>query len=444
MLFAEGEHMASCSVGLPAILGGAPAVTLDQREANRWPILTAEDEHAVLGVLRGGDLSMHPVTREMEEDYKAYFGRRHALAHCNGTAALLAAFWALDLEPGSEVLVPSATFWASVVPMLWCGLVPVFCESERARMGIDPEDAASKVTARTRAMVVVHLFGMPSRMTELGALAAKHDLKVIEDASHAHGATWRGRKCGTLGDISVFSLQGQKLAPAGEGGVFLTDSDAYMERATCMGDMRRMMEMTTAARRFAGTTFGVKTRMAPMSAAVARVQLKHLDERNARRTRNVEYLARRLAGLGFQTFPAPEHVQRVYFEFLVGYDAAAGGLERARLIEALVAEGCSVGFPRYPLVHQQPLFTEGAFAKIAGMRSVKELPRYAADALPRTIALNAQMLKLPSFPSASEELLEQYACAFEKVMARAGEIARAGGGSAGVGAPSKGSGASRG
>ncbi|MCH8054291.1 MAG: DegT/DnrJ/EryC1/StrS family aminotransferase, partial [Planctomycetes bacterium] len=191
----------------PALLGGPKAVTLDATEANRWPIITEEDEAAVLQVLRDGDLSQHPVTRQLEDDYRAYFGRRHALAHCNGTAALLAAFFALDLEPGDEVLVPSATFWASVVPMLWVGALPVFCESEPDRLGLDPEDVARKITPRTRAMVVVHLWGMPSRMTELFEIAERHKLKIIEDASHAQGATWRGRKCGTLGDISVFSLQ---------------------------------------------------------------------------------------------------------------------------------------------------------------------------------------------------------------------------------------------
>lgn len=414
--------------GQPAILGGPPAVTMDGRESNRWPIITAEDEAAVLEVLRDGDLSTHRVARQLEDDYRQYFGVPHALSHCNGTAALLAAFFALDLEPGSEVLVPSSTFWASVVPMLWCGLVPVFCESEPERMGIDPEDAARKITPRTRAIVVVHLFGMPCKMTELLALAQRHDLKVIEDASHAHGATWRGRRCGSLSDIAVFSLQGHKLAPAGEGGVFLTSNDAYMERAMCMGDMVRMLEMRTPAARFAGTTFGIKTRMAPMSAAVARVQLRRLDERNARRAENILYLSERLERLGFHTFRAPPHIRRVYFEFLVRYDAGRSGLDRERLVEALRAEGCDVGFPRYPLVHQQPLFTEGAFRQIAAMRGLTGLPVYRPDALPRTEAANQELLKLPAFPSAPRALLDQYAAAFEKVMANAGAIAtRAGG-----------------
>ena len=150
---------------LPALLGGPKAVTLDATDANRWPILTEEDEAAVCAVLRDGDISLHPVTRQLEEDYRNLLGVRHALAHCNGTAALFAAFFALDLEPGDEVLVPSATFWASVVPMLWLGAIPVFCGSEPQRLGLDPEDVERKITSRTRAMVVVHLWGMPCKMT---------------------------------------------------------------------------------------------------------------------------------------------------------------------------------------------------------------------------------------------------------------------------------------
>src|SRR5262249_24880959 len=130
----------------PAILGGYPSVILDQSSANRWPILSVDDENAVLAVMRDGDLSFNRVTQELERDYCELTGRRYALAHCNGTAALLAAFLALDLEPGDEILVPSATFWASVVPMLWTGALPVFCESEPNQLGIDPADAELKIT----------------------------------------------------------------------------------------------------------------------------------------------------------------------------------------------------------------------------------------------------------------------------------------------------------
>ena len=163
--------MAHAAESLPAILGGDPAVTLDQSAANRWPVFTEEDEAAVLTILRDGDLSTHPVVRELEDDYRQYFGARHALAHCNGTAALMAAFFAADLRPGDEIIVPSATWWASAVPALWLGAIPVFAESEERRGGLDPDDVTRKITARTRAIVVVHLWGMPCRMTRLLALA---------------------------------------------------------------------------------------------------------------------------------------------------------------------------------------------------------------------------------------------------------------------------------
>ena len=399
-----------------AIHGGPKAVTLDQTAANRWPIITAEDEAAVIDVMRHGDLSCHPVTRELEHDYQQRFGRTHALAHANGTLALLAAFHALNLKPGDEVLVPSATFWASVLPMLWVGAVPVFCEIEGDRFGLDPEDVERKITPRTRAMVVVHLWGMPAKMTELRDIARRHDLRIIEDASHAHGASSRGIPSGAFGDISVFSLQTQKLAPAGEGGVLLTDNDEYFKRAMCLGDIARIIQLDSPERRFAATSFGIKMRMSPLSAAIGRVQLKHLDERNRQRKQNIEWLNGQLEGQGIESFPGPAHVERVYFENLVRYRPDQfGDLPLAKALAALQAEGCLVSQPRYPLVHQQPFFTEGHWKSIARTGDDSDATIVNVDGLPLTSARQHNMMRLPSFPSATPELLGQYAEAFTKV-----------------------------
>ena len=408
---------------IPAILGGTPVVTDDQAAANQWPIITEEDEAAVLAVMRDGNISTHGVIREFEEDYRRLTGMPCALAHANGTAALHAAFFALDLQPGDEVLVPSATFWASVLPIVWMGGVPVFCESEPERLGIDPVDAEAKITPKTRAIVVVHLWGLPSKMTEIYAIAAKHNLKIVEDAAHAHGASWRGRPCGSLGDLCVFSLQGDKLAPAGEGGMLLCREEVYFERAATFGDVTRTLELESDARRFAATSFGVKTRIAPISAALARSQLRHLAERNARRNANLEYLSKKLAAIGFDTFLAPDHIERTYFEFIIRRDPGRVPLAMDLLVAALRAEGCDVAAPRYPLVHQQPFFTEGHFAKIARLPANIEPPVYAPEDLPVTQAAGRELLKLPSFPQAEERLLDQYADAFAKVVAHAGGIA---------------------
>lgn len=413
------------AIELPAILGGTPAVNIDDAGANRWPILTDEEVSAVTEVLRSGELSLHRVTRDLEDDYKQVFGARHAIAYCNATSAIFAALHAFGLKPGDEVIVPSATYWASVMPALWCGAVPVFCESEPRQLGLDPEDVVRRITDRTKAMVLVHLWGMPSRMEALLPIAREYKLKVLEDASHAHGARWRGQRVGTFGDASVFSLQTNKLAPAGEGGILLTNDDELHEYVICLGHFERILDLPSSSRRFAGTGFGHKHRMAPLSAAVARVQLRHLPERNAHRNANIEYLSKRIEPLGINTFLPPDDVDRVYFLFMAQNNPDRTKLPTGVLVKALQAEGCKVAFPRYPLLHQQPVFTEGLFAALARIRDVPQAVRreYSVNDLPITTAANQNLVQLPSFPSAGRTLLDQYAFAFEKVVGAGTEIA---------------------
>lgn len=415
--------MNSDKTNLPAILGGVPAVTLSHESSNKWPDLTHDDEKAVLQIMRDGNISTHPVIRELENAYAEFTGQPYSLAHNNGTSALLAAFHSIGLQPGDEVLVPSATFWASVLPMLWVGAVPVFCESENERMGIDPIDLEKKITPKTRAIVVVHLWGLPSKMTEIFDIAKRYDLKIIEDASHTHGAYWRDRPCGSLGDISVFSLQGDKLAPAGEGGIFICSNYEYYEKAVCLGDITKIIELQTPSRRFAATSFGIKTRIAPLSAAIGLNQLKNLKDHNQMRGQNIKYLSNKLEKLGFHTFLPPDHIKRVYFEYLIRYDETKYPLPIELLAKALIKEGCQVAAPRYPLVHQQPFFTEGIFKDMLRLPSEHHLPSYENCSLPFTESANDSLLKLPSFPGPDNGILEQYAHAFEKVMSYSSEIA---------------------
>jgi dTDP-4-amino-4,6-dideoxygalactose transaminase len=411
---------------LPAILGGEQAVTLDQTEATRWPLIDNQDEHAVLEVLRSGNLSLHPIVEELENIYKERTQRQFALTHNNGTSAILAGLHAIGVQPFDEVIVPSATWWSSVMPVLHCGGVPVFAELEPECLGLDPEDVERKITEKTKAIVVVHLFGMPSKMDELVAIAKKHNLKILEDASHAHGAMYKGKPIGSFGDVSVFSMQGNKLCPSGEGGILLCDSQEVWESAVRLGHYERLLNLESNNKYFAATGFGFKFRMAPMAAALAVSQLSRMDERNTKRNENCIYLSNKLEALGIETFLAPKDVNRVYFEFLVRYDESKTGLPINDLATALQAEGADVAAPRYPLLHQQPVFTHNVWSKIARLPATEENPIHLYDPtdLPNTTLGNGSLLKLPAFPSANSDLLDQYSNAFEKVLSHSNDIPR--------------------
>jgi len=399
----------------PAILGGPAAVQWDDRQfesSQRWPILGPEELDSIQRIFDDGDISTHPLIRDLETAYCQRTGRQYGLAHNNGTAALMAAFFALGLEPGDQILVPTATFWASALPMMWHGLVPVFCESEPRTLGLDIRDVQAKMSPRVRAMVIVPLLGIPSEYQPLLEFARTHRLKVIEDASHAHGAVYKGQPVGSFGDISVFSLQGDKLAPAGEGGILLTDDYQYWEKAVCLGDITRIIELQTPARRFAATSFGLKTRIAPVSAAIALAQLRKLDHHNQIRKENLTRLSLALETFGFTTYRDQADWQRTYFEFLV--HVPHHGLNREQWLRALRAEGCRVMPPRYPLLHEQPFFTEGHFRQILRIDD-SLVPEYPPGGFEQTRQHSGQMIKFPTFPHKADGLLEQYIKAVHKV-----------------------------
>lgn len=354
--------------------------------------------------------------------YAERMKRKFALAHNNGTSALMAAFFALGLEQGDQILVPTATFWASILPMMWHGLVPIFCESEGETLGLDIDDLKRKINPKVKAMVIVPLCGIPSDYDALINFAKENNLKIIEDASHAHGASYKGQPIGSFGDISVFSLQGDKLAPAGEGGVFLTDSYEYWEKAVCMGDITRIIELDTDAQRFAATSFGIKTRIAPVSAAIGLAQLGKLDRHNKIRRDNLVRLSEALEQYGFNSFTDTKDRTRTYFEFLTV--CPNKDLSTEQWIKALAAEGCQVQQPRYPLVHEQPFFTEGAFRSILRIED-SMVPNYLPGGFEQTRQINQSMIKFPNFPNIEDSILNQYIQAIHKVGQNQTQIAEA-------------------
>ena len=432
--------MAATDSGL-ALLGGPALVTLDQTEAARWPLVEPEERAAVDEVLASGDWSTSPVAEQLEAEFAAYHGVRFALSTNNGTAALHAAFFALGLGPGDEVISPSATYWATAMPVLSCGAIPVFADVDPETLCLDPADVERRLTPRTRAIVVMHSGGMPCDMDALLDVARRHRLKLVEDASHAHGATFRGRKVGTFGDVAAFSLQTSKLCPAGEGGILLTDDAAVYRRATALGHYERLGRNEAPGEdpqdphgdeyaRFRHTSFGFKYRISPLNAALGRVSLAKLDARNARRNEGIAYLLNGIAEVPGITPPAiPDHIERVYYgQPRVAYDPDVYGVPVERFVDALRAEGARVTWGTQLRhrggLHTQPVFLEQAhwaFQHPANAASVAGV-RYGSGTLPTTDEPPRNRITLPSFPSPTKALLDQYIAAFHKVARNAGQL----------------------
>lgn len=406
-----------------ALLGGDRAVTLDQTEAMRWPPIDEEALAAVEEVIREGNWSTPPLTRQFETEFASYLGVRYALAHNNGTAALHAAVFSLGIGPGDEVIVPTQTPWFTVMPVLHVGAIPVFADCDPATANIDPADIARRITPRSKAVAVTHVGGRPVEMQPVLTLARQHGLKVIEDASHAHGASYQGSKIGSLGDVAAFSMQTGKLMPAGEAGVFVTNHRDLYERAVLLGHYERIDQSFKAGdRALKETSYGHKYRASPINIAIGRVSLAKLDERNRQRAHNQDYLLVGLAEVpGLTPEHVPEYMTRVYWRGAsVHYDAAEfGHLPMDRFMEALQAEGVNVrraGWWRKSL-HLQPLFVERkhwAYDHPANADSLGNLA-YGEGTLPVSEQPTDDRFRIPTFPHASRELLDQYIGAFQKV-----------------------------
>ena len=412
-----------------ALFGGTPAITLDQTEAARWPIVEQEELDALTAVAVSGEWSFNPATVPIESEFADYIGVEYALAHNNGTSALHACTFALGLGPGDEVIAPSATYWATAMPILSVGAIPVFADCDPVFLNLDPEDVERKITARTKAIMLTHM-KIPCDMDAFAALAREHGLRLIEDASIAHGATYRGQKIGSFGDVAGFSLHATKLMPSGEGGMFVTDERELFERAVLLGHYERIKGVDDAnLQRLQLTGYGFKYRISAMHAALGRVALSKLDERNARRSSGVQYLYDQLGEIpGIVPPTIPEHIKPVHFlkGFVLYEPEQLGGLPVGRFVEALRAEGADVGsgagLHHHPgALHLQPLFTgrkHWAFEHAANAESMKHV-KYGHGVLPAAENLSQDRIGMPGLPRPTRELLDQYVEAFRKVAVNA-------------------------
>ena len=417
-----------------ALLGGEMSVKSDASDIFAWPIVTDRHEQAVLDVLRARKMSGIEITKEFEKKYAESLGRKYALAYNNGTAAILGAMYALDIGLGDEVICPSVTYWASVAQAYSLGATPVFADIDSETLCIDPKDIEHRITPRTKAIVVVHYAGMPAEMDAIMKIAAEHDLKIIEDASHAHGALYKGRQVGTFGEAAAFSLMTGKALAIGEGGILFTDDRRVYERAILFGHYIRHDEITlNELKPFAGLPCGgAKHRIHQISSAFGLVQLELYPKQMAEIDKAMNYFCDLLedtAGIRpIRPAKGTNTTKGGWYYPHFRYNAEElGGLSLSRFADAVRAEGsiCNPGCNK-PL-HRHPLFTEmdvyghGRPTRIAHLDPPAQVDRYV-QSLPVAEGIMARVFETPWFKHYRPEMIEKHAMAYKKVVAGHGAL----------------------
>ncbi len=251
-----------------------------------------------------------------EEKFAEYCGAKHAIACCNGTVALHLALLAHNLEPNDEVIVPTLTFVATPNSVSHCGAKPVFADSETETWNLDPQSVEEKITERTKGIIAVHLYGHPAKMDELREIADRHHLFLLEDAAEAHGALYRGRAAGSLGDSAAFSFYANKIITTGEGGMLLTDDDELANRARLLRG-----QGMDPNRRYWHPIIGYNYRMMNLPAAIGLAQLENIDRQIEMRKNVAAHYIERLQNLpGIFWQPEQLWARHVYWMFNVVLD----------------------------------------------------------------------------------------------------------------------------
>lgn len=338
------------------------------------PLLGDAEKQAVLEVLDSGMLVQGPRTRALEEAFAAAVGVRHAVATSSGTTALHLALLAAGVGPGDEVITSSFSFVAPANAIVYTGATPVFADIEPRSFNLDPIAVERAVTSRTKAIVVVHLYGRPCDMTALCAIAARHGLRVIEDCAQAIGARWQGRAVGSFG-LGTFSLYATKNVTSGEGGMLTTDDEAAAE-------LTRSLRQHGARQRHRHELLGFNYRMTDLHAAIGLVQIRRLAEISRARQDNASFFDRHLTSV-VTPEPAPTGSEHVYHQYTVRL-AGASAAERDAAVDRLAAAGVEAGV-YYPVpAHRQTHLVERG---------------YGAVDLPETERAAREVLALPVHPA---------------------------------------------
>lgn len=345
----------------PAILGGSPEQTKDWPSWPQWD--PGKDEKSVLEVLRGGVWSRDKVVSEFEKRWAETIGTKRCLAVVNGTNALIASLVQMDIGAGDEVIVPPYTWISTIQAVLIAGAMPVFVDTDPETYQIDAEKIEDKITPRTRAILPVHILGMPANMVRIMEIAKKHNLLVLEDACQAWLAEINQKIVGTFGDAGCYSFQTTKHLPLGEGGAIVSNDEDFMDRCYSYHNVGFPYGGVIGDVGAGSVMLGTKLRITEYQAAVGLSLLENLDAQTTIRNERATYLKSQIKDIpGIIPYKLYDNVTRCAFHmFAFRYKQAEfQGLPREDFLKALRAEGipCMSGYA--PFLNTQP-YIEHAF-----------------------------------------------------------------------------------
>ena len=434
-----------------AIHGGTPVRT------KPFPVhrtIGSEEKEAVNRVLDSGVLSKYlgcwhedfyggPEVKALEEEWARYFGSKHAIAVNSCTSGLYCAVGATGVEPGQEIIVSPYTMSATATAPLIYNAIPVFADIEDDCFCLDPSSIESKITSRTKAIIVVDIFGQPYDADSINAIARKHGLYIIEDTAQAPGAKLKGSFAGTLGDIGVFSLNYHKHIHCGEGGVVVTDNDKLAEKVRLI---RNHAEAVVEAKQVKDLVnmVGFNFRMTEMEAAVARCQLKKLPGLLDKRVENCTWLTQKLATIPAITPPKiRENATHSYYVHACKFNEELAGISRNKFVDAVKAElpffegreaeGVKLSYGYVKPLYLQPIFQQKIAYGSKGIPFVAPYyegdVNYAKGICPVTERMHEEELFLHELmlPCLAKDDLEDVWHAFEKVWGNREQLLAKGG-----------------
>ena len=412
-----------------AIHGGQPAIP--EGAIKPWPHITDADRQAVMEVLSSDSINeQRKIQSEaLSQEWAAYVGRKYCIPTNSGTAALHMSIAALGIEPGDEVIVPAFTFWATAAAVLHHNAIPIFVDIDPKTFCIDPAQIEAKLSERTKAVIAVHIHGMPADMDGVLAITKQHGLKVIEDAAQAHGSRYKGVPCGAIGDVAGFSTQMSKTLTTGsEGGLFVTDDENYHKQAALLQYFGELVVPGRERQEQEYNAFGLgwMYRGDVFGQAFIRSQLKRLDTNNALRIRNCNFLTEHLSKIkGIETPYVPPQCESVFYNYVVGVKPDELGLSvsprtfREKVQEALAAEGLHVGqWQRRPVPAQEIFQAQIGYGRGCPWTCGHAQPvEYRTEDYPNAVAfIDSHFYLFDVNPPNDLDLMKLYVEAFEKVM----------------------------